>query len=41
MVNPVQEVAVSNLYRSIRQFINEGPLAGTYHGAETQVKAAK
>jgi nitrite reductase/ring-hydroxylating ferredoxin subunit len=41
MVNPVQEVAVSNLYRSVRQFINEGPLAGTYHGADTALEAAR
>lgn len=29
-MNPVQERSVVNFYRSVRQFMNEGPRAGTY-----------
>lgn len=36
LLNPKQESAVSNLYRSIRQFMNEGPRAGTYCREQTQ-----
>ncbi|AYJ85150.1 aromatic ring-hydroxylating dioxygenase subunit alpha (plasmid) [Sphingomonas paeninsulae] len=39
LLNPVQETAVSNLYRSIRQFMNEGPRAGTYQREATALAA--
>jgi len=40
-LNPLQETTVSNLYRSIRQFINDGPQAGAYWPVKDDAVAAK
>jgi len=34
LTNPLQEAVVTHLYRSIRQFINEGPRGGQLPAAE-------
>jgi phenylpropionate dioxygenase-like ring-hydroxylating dioxygenase large terminal subunit len=40
LLNPIQETAMANLYRSIRQFMNEGPRAGTFKRSELKSRAA-
>jgi hypothetical protein len=39
LLNPIQEAAMANLYRSIRQFMNEGPRAGTFKRSELETRA--
>ncbi|MEA3149191.1 MAG: hypothetical protein QOD56_130 [Gammaproteobacteria bacterium] len=39
LLNPIQETAMANLYRSIRQFMNEGPRAGTFKRPEPKSRA--
>src|SRR3546814_2900282 len=41
LMNPIQERSVTNFYRSLREFMNEGPLAGTYHDKQKQALAAE
>jgi hypothetical protein len=41
LTNPLQEAVVTHLYRSIRQFINEGPRAGSYRQPKQDALAAE
>ena len=41
LLNPLQERANANLYRSLRQFMNEGPRAGTFRRDPQKAVSAK
>lgn len=41
LMNPIQEKSVTNFYRSLRQFMNEGPKAGTYQRDQAEALAAE